>query len=127
MSRLITALALLALTGCATASNGRPASASRPLSGAERVLCIQDSSAGFGTITVRTEHGLKFNPWPGERVCKVTPVPTRMSVTSIGGGLGGPLRGSIAFGMTGEPCMVWILQGIRDAENRLVPCHWPRR
>ena len=120
MFRTMLALALFAILGCVSAARG-------PAPGrlaATRVLCVQDNSVGFGTITVRTEQGLKFHPWPGERVCKRTPVPTRMSVTSIGGGLAGPLRGYMEFRTVDEPCMVWILQGIRDGEVRFVPCTW---
>lgn len=121
MVRLIVALVLVSAIGCAVANTGtREPSRVGPT----RTLCVEDLSAGFGTITVRTSTGVRFDPWPGERVCKTVTVPLRMSVTSIGGGMAGPLRGYMVFKATGGPCMSWRIRGVRDAEMDFVPCHW---
>lgn len=117
MHRLALAIALAALAACLPYRKGQGEGGGRTR------VCIQNATAGYGSITARVGM-VRVDVMPGEEVCRnVMEVGggAQLTARTIGGGANGPLtfRASLPGGSTG--CWLWVLDNTRVYDN-VRPC-----
>lgn len=108
-------LLLLVLSGCA---RNRAGGVDNSLT-----LCIENATAGYGNIVARVE-AARFEVRPGQTLCRrigTAANSPRLTASTVGGGMLGPLRFATSLPGGGDACWHWRLSS-RDVQGALFPC-----